>query len=210
MHLLHRSLNTCFRSFHPNLITMKHFLTLLLLVGTASAACAHTGHGVQGLHDGLAHPFGLDHLLAMVAVGAWSASALKTTQRWWGPATFVTVMSLGALMGAAGVQLPGAEVGVAASVVLLGLMLVMGRQTPPSAGLLMVVTAAVFHGFVHGAERPVGGSFAAYAIGFLVVTAALHAAGVGMGVLLQGGRSWLLRWLGAGMGATGLVMLTSV
>ena len=74
-----------------------------LLMGLAGAAQAHTGHGTHSLMEGLAHPFGLDHLLAMLAVGVWSVSALPQGKAWWGPATFLLALVASAALGAAGV-----------------------------------------------------------------------------------------------------------
>ena len=186
---------------------MKRFLSLLALLGAASAASAHTGHGTHSLMAGLAHPFGLDHLLAMVAVGLWSAVTLRDATRWYGPITFLTGMSMGATLGAAGLVLPGTEAGIALSVGVFGLMLLAGDRLPQRLGLLMIALAAALHGLAHGAELPVGGSFAAYAAGFLVMTAALHAAGVGLGAALRDARALVWRGLGAGLGAAGLLLL---
>ena len=182
-------------------------LGLLALLGAATAASAHTGHGTHSLMQGLAHPFGLDHLLAMLAVGVWSAVALAGARRWYGPITFLTAMSIGALLGAAGLSLPGTELGVAASVAVFGAMLVAGPRLPQRLGLLAVATAAALHGLAHGAELPAGGSFAAYAAGFLAMTAALHVAGVGLGVALRDARALVWRGLGAGLGAAGLLLM---
>ena len=135
------------------------------LATTALAAQAHTGHGTHSLMEGLAHPFGLDHLLAMVAVGVWSVSALPQGKAWQGPATFLLALVASAALGAAGVSLPFLEQGVALSVVLFGAMLVLARQPLPAAlGLGLVAAAASLHGLAHGSETPETG-FAGYAVG---------------------------------------------
>jgi urease accessory protein len=157
---------------------------VLLLMLTAGAAHAHTGHGTSGVADGLAHPLGLDHLLAMVAVGIWSVSALTAKKAWWGPATFMLALVLSAGLGAAGVAVPLLEQMISLSVLLFGLMLVFSRlQMPVGFGLGLVALAASLHGLAHGAETPETGFFT-YAIGFLLTTAALHFGGVlaGLGV----------------------------
>ena len=77
-----------------------------MLVLAASASQAHTGHGTSGIFEGLVHPFGLDHLLAMVAVGIWSVSALPKNKAWWGPATFMLSLVVSAAIGAMGVTIP--------------------------------------------------------------------------------------------------------
>jgi urease accessory protein len=181
-----------------------------LLTGLAGAAQAHTGHGTHSLMEGLVHPFGLDHLLAMVAVGVWSVSALPTGKAWQGPATFLLALVASAALGAAGVSLPFLEQGVALSVVLFGAMLVLARQPMPDAlGLGLVAVAASLHGLAHGAETPATG-FAGYAAGFLLTTAALHIGGVvaGLGIrrALAERSGWALGGLGALLGATGLVL----
>lgn len=186
---------------------IKRILLLATLLAAASAASAHTGHGTHSLAEGLAHPFGLDHLLAMLAVGVWSATALKGVQRWAGPATFLGAMTVGAALGAAGLALPLTEVGIAASVAVLGLMLLAGRQLPQRAGLLLIALAASLHGLAHGAEMPVGGSFAAYAAGFALTTALLHTAGVGLGVALAQAQAWVWRSAALATTAAGLVLM---
>lgn len=173
----------------------------------AGSAAAHPGHE-HGLIAGLAHPLaGGDHLLAMVAVGVWSAAALPAARRWAGPAAFVAAMLAGAVAGAAGLAVPGLETGIAASVVLLGLLLAAAGRAPAAPGLALVALAASLHGLAHGAELPAGASFAAYAAGFLASTAALHATGLAIGHRLALARGWALRAGGALVGSAGLLML---
>jgi urease accessory protein len=121
---------------------------LALGLGTAQA---HTGHGTSGLWTGMVHPFGLDHLLAMVAVGLWSVSALPRQRAWCGPAAFLLALGVGGWrLGAVGLGLlPGLEHGIALSVVLFGAMLVLARQPVPlGAGLGLVASggSAAWHG----------------------------------------------------------------
>lgn len=164
-----------------------------LLAGLAGAAQAHTGHGTHSLMEGLVHPFGLDHLLAMVAVGVWSVSALPEGKTWHGPATFLLALMASAAMGAAGLTVPYLEHAIALSVVLFGAMLLASRRpVPPALGLAVVATAAALHGLAHGAETPATG-FAGYAIGFLLTTFVLHIGGVGLGLSVK-------RWLEARSG----------
>jgi len=144
----------------------------------ASASQAHTGHGTSGLYEGLSHPFGLDHLLAMVAVGIWSVSALPANKAWWGPATFMASLVISAVLGAQGVTAPFLENLISLSVVLFGAMLVLAQlKTSPKVGLALIALAAAMHGLAHGAESPQSG-FAFYAFGFLVTTVTLHFGGV--------------------------------
>ena len=190
--------------------TFRRVTAAALLAGLAGAAQAHTGHGTHSLLAGLAHPFGLDHLLAMVAVGVWSVSALPRAKAWQGPATFLLALVISAVLGAAGVTVPFLEQGVALSVVLFGAMLVLARQPMPSAiGLGLVAAAASLHGLAHGAETPSSG-VAGYAIGYLATTALMHVSGVGAGLAI---RRWLaarsgaaLGGLGAGLGVAGLYL----
>src|SRR4249920_3374352 len=108
----------------------------------AGVAQAHPGHGAEGLAAGLAHPLtGLDHLLAMIAVGLWSAAAVPAGRRWLGPGVFVSMLLAGALLAWGGGVLPHVETGVALSVVMLGAMLLAGRRVAPSAGLVMIAGA---------------------------------------------------------------------
>jgi len=192
--------------------TTRGLIAATLLAGAASAAQAHTGHGTSSLFEGLAHPLGADHLLAMVAVGAWSVSALPAHKAWQGPATFLFALIVSATLGMVGVTAPYLEHGVSLSVVLFGGMLWIARHgiLPPALGLGLIAAAASLHGLAHGSEAPQGG-FAGYAAGFLFPTALLHVAGVGMGLgirrwLAQRG-GWALGGLGALLSASGLYLV---
>ena len=181
-----------------------------LLAGLAGAAQAHTGHGTHSLMEGLVHPFGLDHLLAMVAVGVWSVSALPQGKAWQGPATFLLALVISAALGAAGVTVPYLEHAISLSVVLFGLMLIVAQRAMPVVlGLGLIAAASSLHGLAHGAETPETG-FAGYAAGFMLTTAVLHISGVGVGLAIQ---RWLaerrgavLGGLGAAVGAAGLYL----
>lgn len=174
--------------------TTRGLIAAALLAGAASAAQAHTGHGTSSLFEGLVHPFGPDHLLAMVAVGVWSVSALPAGKAWWGPATFLLALVASAALGAAGVTVPYLEHAISLSVVLFGLMLVFAsRAMPVAVGLGLIAAASALHGLAHGSETPETG-FAGYAVGFMLTTAVLHIGGVGIGAGIQ-------RWLGARRGA---------
>jgi urease accessory protein len=174
--------------------SLRKLASIALLTLATGAAQAHTGHGTHSLMEGLVHPFGLDHLLAMVAVGVWSVSALPQGKAWWGPATFLLALMASAALGAAGASLPYLEQGVSLSVVLFGLMLVVAhRPMPPVIGLGLIAVASSLHGLAHGSETPASG-FAGYAAGFMLTTAVLHIGGVGVGLAIQ-------RWLGQRRGA---------
>jgi urease accessory protein len=178
-----------------------------LLGGCACSVSAHTGHGTASLFAGLVHPLGFDHLLAMVAVGAWSVAALPAGRRLAGPAVFMLGLLAGAACGAAGVGWSLVEVGIAASVAVFGAMLFAPRALPAPIGLAMVGVAALLHGLAHGAELPAGAAFGGYATGFLGATAMLHGLGLGIGKWMTGARQWLWRVAGAGLGSAGLLLL---
>ncbi len=165
---------------------MKRNLTVLFLALTPALAHAHTGAGgTHGLSDGLLHPIhGLDHLLAMMAVGLWAAQ-LGGRARWAVPASFVGIMALGGVLGMAGLALPMVETGILTSVFLLGLLIAFAVRLPIWASTSVVGFFALFHGYAHGAEMPVDASGLAYAAGFIVATAALHLAGIGLGTALK-------------------------
>jgi urease accessory protein len=181
-------------------------LGLALAAGTASA---HTGHGTESLFQGLAHPLGLDHLLAMVAVGVWSAAAFDGARRWIAPLTFLAAMTAAALLAMAGLALPFVEHGIALSVAMFGAMLVLAHRLPAAAGLAAVAAAALLHGLAHGAEGPASAGYMAYAAGFLATTAALHAAGLLAATRLQeaGPRLWAALGAGLGLASVALLML---
>lgn len=185
-----------------------------ILALVAGLAQAHTGHGTTGVFEGLVHPFGLDHLLAMVAVGMWSVSALPASKAWWGPATFLLTLVLGAALGATGLTMPWLEQLVSLSVVLFGVMLVASRQKMPLAlGLGLVALASSMHGLAHGAETPDAG-FAGYAAGFLLTTATLHlggvAAGLGVRRYLARTANWVITATGTLLGGAGLYLFSQL
>jgi urease accessory protein len=187
---------------------------LLGLLATTGAAQAHTGHGTSSLFDGLVHPLGADHLLAMIAVGLWSATSLPAGKVWQGPATFMLALLASAALGMTGITVPMLEQMIALSVVLFGALLVMGRlHMPASIGLSLVAAAASLHGLAHAAEAPASG-FVTYAVGFLASTALLHitgvAAGLGIRRYLARQSTWLLAAAGSLLGGAGLVLASSL
>lgn len=178
----------------------------------AGAAQAHPGHDTTSLVEGLIHPFaGFDHLLAMVAVGLWSAAALPAGRRAAGPAVFLVMLLAGAALPQLGMQLPGVEAGVALSVTVLGALMIAARSTalrlPVPAGLALVGVAALLHGMAHGAELGAGQSFASYAVGFMTTSALLHGVGLAAGGWLQASRAWAWRASGALVSFGGLALL---
>ncbi|MEZ5139583.1 MAG: HupE/UreJ family protein [Acidimicrobiales bacterium] len=192
--------------------------TALLAVGgalggvllVAAPAAAHTGHPVTGAGDGFWHPItGIDHLLAMVAVGIVAATTARGRSVWLAPAAFVGGMALGGTAGMVGLPLPGAEIAIAASVLLLGIAIaaaveLRGRHLAPLLGLLAV--AGFAHGHAHGAEAPTSVHPVAYVAGFLVATVLLHVAGVGVGTVIRDRRTVRLG-VGAAAVAAGALLL---
>lgn len=184
-----------------------------VLALAAGMAQAHTGHDTSGVGAGLVHPFGLDHLLVMLAVGIWSVSALPASKAWWGPAVFMATLLLSAVLGSAGLSVPFLEPLISLTVVLLGAMLILSRQGSSVAfGLGLVALVASLHGLAHGAEAP-GSGFAGYALGFLLSTATLHVGGVlaGRGIQRHLARTTtrVIASLGSLCGAAGIYLVSS-
>lgn len=163
---------------------MRLILALALAL-LPTAALAHAGHGdTGGFMYGFEHPLGgLDHVLAMVAVGIF-AFVLGGRALLLVPLAFVGMMAVGFGLGVAGVALPFVELGIALSVVVIGAAAAWGKPMPVAVAMALVGIFAVFHGHAHGAEMPADSSGLGYALGFMVATALLHAAGIGaaMGV----------------------------
>lgn len=160
---------------------------LLLLVSLpACPALAHTGEGVAGgLLAGLRHPVtGLDHLLAMVAVGIWGAF-LGRPLIWALPVAFPLMMVVGGVAGIVGIPVPYIEPGIALSVIVLGLAIAAAWRAAVPVAVGVVAVFALFHGYAHGTELPHAASPAAYATGFVVATGSLHLAGIAIGLLAR-------------------------
>ena len=174
-----------------------------------SLAWAHTEQGrAEGLLAGLHHPIsGLDHVLAMIAVGLWGAQ-LGSPAVWLLPVTFPMVMAFGGMLGLIGVPLPGVEVGIALSGILLGLAVLAEWRPPLQAAAAIVGFFAIFHGHAHGTELPAGASGLLYSVGFVVATGTLHAVGIGMGAIHRFGWGRLtLRIAGGLVGSAGAYFL---
>jgi urease accessory protein len=184
-------------------------LILLTVVVWAPEAGAHVEGGrAAGLFAGLRHPVsGLDHVLAMIAVGLWGAQ-LGAPALWQLPVAFPMVMALGGVLGLLGVPLPGVEVGIAASAVLLGLAVMSELRPPLAAAVALVGLFGVFHGHAHGTELPPGQSALLYSIGFVVATGCLHGLGIAVGLAhrWRWGRS-MLRAAGVIVALGGIVYL---
>ncbi|KPK36705.1 MAG: Ni/Fe hydrogenase [Nitrospira bacterium SG8_35_1] len=192
-----------------NLDCFMCFLVLAVYLLWAPSAQAHVEQGqAVGFITGLEHPWsGLDHVLAMIAVGLWGAQ-LGNPALWVLPVTFPMVMSLGAMMGLLGIPLPGIEIGIAVSAILLGAM-VLGEVKPKFyIAAVMVGFFAVFHGHAHGTELPPGQSGLLYSMGFVIATGVLHGIGIIIGLIHRWPVGKLaLRGAGAFIAAMGFFFL---
>jgi urease accessory protein len=172
-------------------------------------AFAHTRGGeAVGFVSGFEHPIsGIDHVLAMVAVGLWGAQ-LGPPAIWLLPVTFPMVMAFGGMLGLMGVKLPGVEVCIAVSAIALGLMVL--REAKPNllAAAFLVGFFAIFHGHAHGTELPPGANGLLYSLGFVIATGCLHATGIAIGAIHRWPKGRVvLRVAGAVVMAGGAIFL---
>jgi urease accessory protein len=157
---------------------------VILIILCPAPAFAHVqGAEAVGFLSGFRHPIsGLDHVLAMVAVGLWGAQ-LGAPAVWVLPVAFPMVMAMGGMLGLMGVPLPGIEYGIAASAILLGAAVMFEVRPPLETAAILVGFFAIFHGHAHGTELPAGQSALLYSMGFVIATGCLHAAGIGIGTV---------------------------
>lgn len=181
----------------------------ILALTAATPVLAHTGAGVAGgFAAGAMHPIsGLDHLLAMIAVGIWGA-ILRAPLIWALPVAFPLIMVVGGILGIAGIPLPGVEIGIALSVITLGVAIAAAWRAPRYVALGIISVFAIFHGHAHGTELPTAAAPAAYAAGFVISTGLLHLSGVAIGTLDRLPRGLLiLRSLGGIIALLGVWIL---
>jgi urease accessory protein len=177
-------------------------------------ALAHTGIGdTTGLARGFSHPVGgVDHVLAMVAVGLLAA-LMGGRALWLVPISFVGMMALGGAVGMAGIGIPFVEIGIGLSVVVLGAAVALRAEMPVVAAMAIVGLFAIFHGHAHGAEIPDTVSGFEYGIGFVLAAALLHVAGIGLGLAIgrmSANRAARVAQLtGGGMAVAGVVLLAA-
>jgi urease accessory protein len=193
----------------------KSFTTTLLLSAlTLVPTLAHAHPGPPGHHSamsaGLMHPLtGLDHLLAMIAVGMW-ASQLGGRARWAVPVTFMGVMTLGSILGMLGLRLPAVELAIFASVVLLGLLVAGAARMRLEACMAAVGFFAFFHGLAHGVEIPATANGFGYAAGFIIATGALHALGFGIAAGMKSfAEAGWVRAAGGAIAVAGMMLVAS-
>jgi urease accessory protein len=184
-------------------------LLLLLLAMMPSEALAHIVKGEAiGFVSGFEHPIsGLDHIIAMVAVGLWGAQ-LGAPAIWLLPVTFPMVMAFGGFLGLIGVPLPGSEIAIALSGVCLGAAVLTELRPPLWVAAVLVGIFGLFHGYAHGAELPPGQNALLYSIGFILATGLLHATGITIGLIHRWPwGQWALRGAGAVVMCGGMFFL---
>ena len=188
---------------------IRLFVVAMLVLSAGVPLFAHEQTGAaRGFLTGFLHPLsGLDHVVAMIAVGLWGAQ-LGPPALWLLPITFPMVMAVGGFLGLIGVALPGVEIGIALSALLLGAVVASEARPSLAIAASLVGVFAIFHGHAHGTELPAGQSGLAYSMGFVVATGLLHAVGIVIGVIhrWQAGRV-ALRVAGTAVALAGIVFL---
>ena len=191
-------------------MTQNFLRRVLPIIAIPATVHAHPGHGISDVSAGLMHPLlGADHLLAMIAMGLLGAQ-LGGRSRWALPSAFVGSLAVGAVLGAAGIAMPGMEHGIALSVLVLGAILAFALRLslPVAAGLMAV--CGLFHGAAHGVEMPADATGALYGAGFIAASIALHIAGVALGQsAIQTSRASWLRYAGAAVAVVAVGMFLS-
>lgn len=192
----------------PNTRYAVILVALSLSAGPALAHPGHPGHDAVGsFMAGLLHPLtGLDHLLAMITVGLWSA--LTTRRAWLAPVSFASTLAFGGVLGMThAITLPAVEPMIAVSLLALGLMLATRMHLPSWAGAGLVGAFALFHGYAHGTELPDSAIALHYLAGFVTATALLHLTGIGAGLAMRERSAWAPRLLGTGVVLYGVSLL---
>ena len=187
-------------------------LAAVATAGFSTAALAHVGdHSHMSFTEGLLHPFsGVDHVLAMVAVGLW-ASQLGGRALWLLPLTFPAVMAVGAALGLSGVTLPWVEIGIAGSVMVLGAVVALALRPSLAISIPLIGAFALLHGYSHGVELPATASVLGYGAGFIAATLVLHAVGIATGLIA--GRlpvRFAARTTGGAIAVLGVVLLVTL
>jgi len=192
---------------------MRHstakFLTALLLLAASDAAFAHPGHNFSGFVAGLMHPFsGFDHLLAMVAVGLWAAQG-RTRKVWLLPASFITMLAVGAGIATQWQTLPLVETGIAVSVLALGMPVALSLQLPVLPSVAITALFGLLHGYAHGLELPASAEPVEFTLGILFATAALHFFGILSGIAMRNRFAVLEKSMGVFISTCGLWLLVT-
>lgn len=188
----------------------RRMLVVMLLFSAlaASPVIAHPGHDEHRFAGGAAHPLtGVDHIVAMLAVGLWAAQ-IGRKATWLLPPAFVGCVVVGALAGRAGLGLPYVEAGIATSVLVLGLMIAVSLRLPTAAAAACVGGFALFHGHAHGAAFAGSGSWVGYGAGFVLMTAVLQVVGIAAYSLIKAWTSELfIRLAGGTIAAAGFLLI---
>src|SRR5277367_4877226 len=180
------------------MISRSFWISAVFLLLTSVGAHAHLlPNNVYGFGSGFGHPLhGLDHILAMVAVGLW-AGQLGGRARWLVPASFVVVMAIGGALAMAGLRVPYTEEGILLSVLVMGILIAVAARSPLAASMAIVGIFAFFHGHSHGMEMPANALGYTYGAGFVLATVLLHASGLGLAYVVQYVKLPVVRWAGA-------------
>lgn len=196
-------------------INNKCLLYILVILAVPAFAHGHIING-SGLGDGVSHPFsGIDHLLAMIAVGIISVQLGKKAL-WFVPFSFLAMMVFGGIAGILGIKMMGTEYTISLSVIALGIAIAFVKKMPQKyaipISLFCAAVSGFLHGHAHGVEIPLAANPALYATGFLLSTTMLHAGGVLIGYWGTGtdSRSKLLRYLGLAVSLMGVFLLIGI
>jgi len=187
----------------------KLLTVALVMFAVAPGAEGHVMPGEAiGFVSGLKHPIsGLDHIIAMVSVGLWGAQ-LGAPAIWLLPVTFPLIMAVGGFLGLIGVPLPGTEIGIALSGILLGAVVLLEWRPRLYWAAALVGVFGLYHGHAHGAELPPGQDALLYSLGFILATGFLHITGIAIGLIHRW--KWgenMLRVAGAGVCACGIYFM---
>jgi len=183
-------------------------LLLFALLLSSTNLFAHPLLGTQsGFSNGFSHPLsGLDHILAMLAVGIWAAQ-MGGKAKWIIPITFVGIMSIGGMLGMNNISLPFAEIGILVSVIVLGVLILAGIRLPMLVSSVLVGVFALCHGHTHGTELPAAASGVMYAAGFALTTIVLHLSGIGFGTAVNKiANERIVKFSGAVIALMGLIL----
>ena len=183
-------------------------LLLFALLLSSTNLFAHPLIGSQsGFSNGFFHPLsGLDHILAMLAVGIWAAQ-MGGKAKWIIPITFVGIMSVGGMLGMNNISLPFAEIGILVSVIVLGVLILAGVRLPMLVSTVLVGVFALCHGHTHGTELPAAASGVMYAAGFALTTIVLHLSGIGFGTAVNKiANEKIVKFSGALIALMGLIL----
>ncbi len=202
--------------FYLSVRKLRSLVMTFVMSCISLSAMAHPGHlehtdAVSMLTEGFLHPLaGPDHLLAMLAVGIWSALAYPSLKRAiYIPLSFSLILLFGALTGMAGMRIPLVEPLIMASLLVLGLLLASMARLPLAAGSVLVAFFAFFHGAAHGMELPDGGNAGLFIMGFMISTLLIHCTGMTAGAILTRQHTWPARLAGIGIASYGAMLMVA-